>query len=192
MVTRLRQLVRRPRPFSLHRQHEWRFRTEAAVALFEAHNPPGGLITVADLGAGNTLVGQLIHRPETEYRGYDLLPQTGSVTQLDVRDGLPSGNVDVAFVLGLIEYVEPENAFIERLAGFARQAIVSYVPPGGDVSTAEARARLDWRRHESLDETEARFQAAGFVRRSAEILRDTSVLWLWEQPNPPDREDRES
>jgi hypothetical protein len=98
----------------------------------------------------------------------------------------------VAFVLGLIEYVEPDNALIERLAGFTRQAIVSYVPPGGNIATVEARSRLDWRRHESLDETEARFQEAGFVRRSAEILRDTSVLWLWERPDPPDRGDRES
>ncbi len=176
------QLRRRPQEpqFNLATQDRWGGRAERAVAMWQDH-APGGDLLVADLGAGNGRVRKLITRPATSYLAYDVLPQYDVINQLDLRQGLPGLTVDAAFLLGVIEYIDPSDPLVERLAGFARQAVVSYVTAGLSVLSLEKRVELGWQRHETAEQTKARFASAGYRLIDQTMADDEqTTIWLWE------------
>jgi hypothetical protein len=170
-------------PFNLSTQGQWSERAERAVSLWEQHASDGAPVTVADLGAGNARIASLMTRPGTTYIGYDLLPQHHAINQWDLRNGPPHPAVDVAFLLGVVEYLPLDNRLIEQLHDFTRQVVVSYV--GLDETTISIRKRkeqLGWKRHESFTETERRFIDAGF-RLVDKSTADEGLtrIWLWDR-----------
>jgi hypothetical protein len=171
----------RSRPFNLDHQDKWSERAERAVSLWQRHAAEGDLV-VADIGAGNGRVARLIQRPQTTYIGYDLLPQHPTINRIDIRQSLPHPPADVAFLLGVIEYIEADHSIIEQLSDYTKQAVVSYV--GFDESRLPLadRKQAGWVRHETEAATAERFEAAGFRLVDAVKVEDgRTTVWLWER-----------
>lgn len=179
--------------FNLRNQHHWHDRAGAAVDLWLRHDGcwsvPSRPLRVSDLGAGSGLVGVLLSdraKYPIAYRGYDLLPQSSLITWLDVRDGLPLGQVDLVVCLGLLEYLPPEDPIISRLAQHARFAVVSYV--GFDTESTAVHRRwklrkrraLQWTRHQTSEAFYAAFLSAGFSSVASVHGSAGTGLWLWQ------------
>jgi hypothetical protein len=174
--------------YSRANEHRWASRTAAAAQLWAAHDarwrpPEGGVLQVADLGAGGRLLHGVLETRlpyPIEYRAFDLHPQHPATMRLDVRQGLPAASVDVAFCLGLLEYVEAGNPLIARLRRYARCVVTSYVGAQPDRITMAQRRRNGWARHQTTQELEAEFVRAGFTRvATAEADGGLTTLWLW-------------
>src|SRR5438067_3352851 len=99
----------------------WEERAEAAAQLARRSLPALGVtgsLRVADLGCGNERLQPVLRRTlpiDVDYQGYDLHPQSPAVEQLDVRGDLPARTFDVAFGLGLLEYLDDVDGFLLRL-----------------------------------------------------------------------------
>ena len=119
---------------------------------------------------------------DVDYQGYDLHPQSPAVEQLDVRGDLPARTFDVAFGLGLLEYLDDVDGFLLRLRPLCRAAVLSYVttdapdslPPGD-------RRQRSWLTDYTREELDARIDAAGFTRRDFVWTNEGHTgLWLSE------------
>jgi hypothetical protein len=186
MVDQVKGAVRRwrgvsvgeSRRYNVATQERWRPRAEAAVELLLAVGPrsrPGQLpLRVSDFGAGNEVVGELLAERAPypfAYNAYDLHPQKSSTTRLDVREGLPAAPADVAFALGLIEYLPDSAPILQRLAAHAAYVALSYVPLDDARRPVAERAQLGWVRHQTDAQIEEAVAHAGLVelgRRSAD------------------------
>lgn len=149
-------------------------------------------VRVSDFGAGNEVVGRLLTERvpyPVAYSSYDLHPQQASTTQLDVREGLPAGPADVAFALGLIEYLPDSDPILERLGAHADYVALSYAAFDESRRSISDRAQLGWERHQSDAQLEQALAQAGLVelgRRSAD-RGETSIRFLRRSaPQPAD------
>jgi len=83
-------------------------------------------ILVADIGCGDCKLRKLLDERRFAYEAYDLMPQTSEVRALDIRlHGLPH-DVDVAVLLGVLEYIDNPASVIRRLASQAGEIVVSH------------------------------------------------------------------
>jgi hypothetical protein len=142
-----------------------------------------GELQIADLGCGNErLRGVLTERLSEpfRYQGYDLHPQVPSTIRLDVRDALP-GQYDVAFCLGLLEYLPDLEQFLPRVARFSRFAIVSYVlADSPQALTHEERRKRGWTSSYARSEFVGLCERSGLgAQRFSAIDRGSSGLWLF-------------
>jgi hypothetical protein len=191
-----RASVGEARRYNVATQDRWRFRAEAAVELMLSFGPDAASaespLRVSDFGAGNEVVGRLLAEQvpyPVAYSAYDLHPQQPSTTQLDVRKGLPDGPADVAFALGLIEYLPDSDRILERLAAHAEYVALSYAALDEPRRPIRDRAHLGWVRHQSDAQLEQALAQAGLVelgRRSAD-RGETSIRFLRRSaPQPAD------
>jgi hypothetical protein len=158
------------RRYNVATQERWRPRAEAAVGMWLAggpqRSPSQAPLRVADFGAGNEVVGRLLAERAPypiQYAAYDLHPQQPSTARLDVRDGLPAGTVDVAFALGLIEYLPDTDPILARLATHARYVVMSYVELEERRRSVNDRAALGWMRHQTGAELDLALTQTGFM-----------------------------
>jgi hypothetical protein len=177
------------RRFNCGDQERWDERAQAAVELWveggSGWRPPGGLaVRIADLGAGNerlrNLLASRLADPH-EYLPYDLHPQRPTTSRVDLAEGLPADPFDVAFCLGVIEYL-PLTAFLERLRDQCRFAIVSYaIADAPDRLTQSEREARGWRSHLTSDEFERELSGCGFARKArVTVERERTGIWLLE------------
>ena len=189
-----RASVGEARRYNVATQDRWRPRAEAAVDLLLSFGPDAASVEapvrVSDYGAGNEVVGGLLTERAPYpfvYSAYDLHPQQPSTTQLDVREGLPDDPVDVAFALGLIEYLPDSDPILERLAAQAGYVVVSYVEFDEARRPVSERAGLGWVRHQTGAQLEQALSQAGLVelgRRSADS-GETCIRLLLSSAHPP-------
>jgi hypothetical protein len=187
---------RRRLPFNLRDQDaaEWHARAETAVALLTdatAGAPgPGEILRIADLGCGNMRLRGLIadrlgraHR----YRGYDLLPQDPAVERIDLSRELPATEFDVAFCLGILEYLDDLPGFLARLRGRCRLAVLSYaVADAADVTSTHARRAWGWHSDDTGDEFGRELERQGLrVCAYAPVDDGSTGVWLVEPSSRP-------
>jgi hypothetical protein len=112
----------------------WEERAEAAVGLLVANlhavrwDPSAGL-RIADFGAGDERLRRVLASrlaQKHRYHSFDIQPQRSSVVELDLRATLPAEPFDLVFCLGLLEYIEPLETFLARLAMRCPVLILSY------------------------------------------------------------------
>jgi hypothetical protein len=187
--------VRPERPFNTSNQHleTWQTRAVDAVSLWVEQcgnwRPDGGRpLRIADLGAGSEqLRDVLAARLEVPYAylAYDLHPQRPTTVPLNVLEELPDEVFDLAFCLGVLEYLPPDNAFISRLRSRCRFAVVSFVYMGSAFPAgASERAALGWRSHFDRPAFEQEFGNRGFARVDFRTTNDDQTgLWLWAAPD---------
>jgi hypothetical protein len=200
MPTSMQRLLRfRRKPqndrFNLSKQDRptWQERADDAVALWVQNRadwrpPGGGPLRIADLGAGNErlrdVIGAHVVAPHT-YTGYDLEPQQPQTIQLDVLSELPSRDFDLAFCLGVLEYLPDDNDFLERLAPRCSYFLSSYVPRvSRKRSEIAERRRLGWIRHLDREAHEQLFRSRGYTKVAATTtIGGQTGLWLWATPS---------
>jgi hypothetical protein len=169
----------------------WDERAAAAVELCRRHvrpdNADGGRVIIADLGCGNRRLEAILAAGvpfRHEYRGYDLHPQSRRTVGIDLQRELPPGPVDVACLLGVLEYMADVPAFLSRLFAFAPIAVVSYTifDCPAPLSPAERRTR-GWLSDYTRDQFEALLNATGYaVDDRATVSGDRTVIWLARRP----------
>jgi hypothetical protein len=176
--------------FNLAKQERsaWHERAEDAVLLWAENRgdwrPPDGPVRIADLGAGNERLHEVLDAslatPYT-YAGYDLEPQQASTRRLDVLRELPSETFDLAFCLGVLEYLPDDNDFIERLGARCNYFLVSYVPRVSiTAQELSERQALGWHSHLDRIAFENRFSRCGYGLVGTRITNAGHTgLWLW-------------
>jgi hypothetical protein len=183
--------------FNLHDQDsaEWHERAVAAVDMLTnsgaaAPGNPGNGLHIADLGCGNMrLHGLLADRLVCpyQYRGYDLLPQDRAVEQIDLSRELPATDFDVAFCLGVLEYLDDLPGFLARLRGRQRPAVLSYaLADTADPVSANERRAWGWLSDYTCREFERELERQGLAVRAFTLLNDGRTgLWLVEPFSRP-------
>jgi hypothetical protein len=164
----------------------WQERAEVAAELVARSLPTLGKresVAVADFGCGNERLLPVLRRtlPVTvDYQGYDLHPQSPSVIQLDVQGELPARTFDVAFGLGLLEYLDDVAGFLRRLRPHSRLAALSYVTTDApDSLPSAARRERSWLTDYTREELDAVVESAGFSQRDfAWTNAGHTGLWL--------------
>jgi hypothetical protein len=187
MITRLaRFFVRSPTgDFNCAAQDSPSWDERAAVAVDLAVALPWtGRVRVADFGAGNQRLREVL----TErlgvpplYEPYDLRPQQASTRQLDVERELPEGPFDIAFCLGLIEYLGDPHDFLHRLSAVCRFAVPSYViADGAERLSARQRRARGWKSHLTRASFESLLEDSFEIRGRAATNRGRTSVWLAE------------
>jgi hypothetical protein len=177
------------RRYNCEKQSEWDDRAEKAIALLMEHHdawrPVSGPAAIADFGAGNERLRPLLEsrlEGEVEYHPYDLHPQLPTTQQLNVSQGLPARDFDVAICLGLLEYLPSIRDLTRNLQATCRFVLNSYVTSdSAGAIPYDDRLRQGWTTHMTAAEVEQAFDAAGFRlagRSNAEGV--TTTVWLWE------------
>jgi SAM-dependent methyltransferase len=175
--------------FNLHLQHDpsWQRRAEIAVDMWlepgGSRAGEGGTIRIADLGCGNErLRGVLTERigQPFSYQGYDLQPQQSTTIRLDLARELPDGEFDVAFALGVVEYIPEPERLLAGLRAHCGALLVSYVVSDSpDRLTEEERGARGWRTHYTRAEFEAVCRRAGWELVSVELIEEGRTgVWL--------------
>lgn len=191
-TSRLTRKGRARRRYNCGKQGEWDERAEAAVALLaeqvgDRRSSATDSFRIADFGAGNERLRSLLQARlsgDFEYHPFDLHPQLPSTRQLDVVREMPADGFDVAFCLGLLEYLPSVRALAQRLKPVCRFALVSYVISDSPVAISEEdRVRHGWITHLTAAEVEAAFLENGFSPRGrGESDGQATRLWLWASP----------
>lgn len=135
---------------SVEFDESWKLRIEIMARHI---NVPG---IVADFGCGMMWLKPLLP-PANTYLGIDCLPRTPETIVLDLNTGSLEGvDADIAFLSGVLEYIEDLDGFARKLkARNFRQIILSYctLEKHPDMAT---RLNCNWMSHESL------FQILGY------------------------------
>jgi hypothetical protein len=162
----------------------WQDRAEAAIHLLRTLWKDEGRPAsprIADLGCGNQRLKPLVLAlaADASYTGYDLRPQDPTTVPLDLERELPPPRVDVAFCLGVVEYLRDAEGFLRRLAATADHAIFSLVTSdGGSYTPAEVVSR-GWTTHLSTKQMGALAAVAGWrVLAHRRVNEGKASLWL--------------
>jgi hypothetical protein len=188
-TSRLTRQGRARRRYNCERQSEWDDRAEKAVALLKEHRkewvPESGRpAEIADFGAGNERLRSLLESRldgEVAYHPYDLHPQLPTTQRLDIAQGPPDQDFDVAICLGLLEYLPSVPHLARHLQATCRFVLTSYVTsdsPGA--MPYEDRLRHGWTTHLPSGKIEEAFSEAGFRPVGRAHAEGTiTTLWLW-------------
>lgn len=157
-------VVHDPTEYNLKDQSSptWEERYELAVQLMlesgaaiDAKTGKPRHIKIADLGCGNERLADVLHEEVVrsalavsfDYQGYDILPQSQAVIQMDLNRDFPRRRYDVVFALGLLEYLDDPNDFFRRLRRITDCAVMSYVFDDLDSHSREERQTIGWKNH---------------------------------------------
>ncbi len=118
------------------------------IAAMVRHIKVPGL--VADFGCGPMWLKTILP-PQNQYLGIDCLHRGPETIVCDFnRDPLPNIRAEVAFLSGVLEYIEDAPGFIAKLTALPfEQVILSYctIEKHPDL---QARRRLNWVSHQSV------------------------------------------
>src|SRR4029079_6968151 len=127
---------RAERSFNLHESRcaTWGGRAETAANLWTSYversgQRPPTLWEIADIGCGDEKLRGPLERAglAIRYHGYDKLPQTRTCQPLDLVHDVPDRTFDLAFCLGVMEYLPDPAQFLRRLRSVTPRLVVSYV-----------------------------------------------------------------
>jgi len=115
-------------------------------------------LRIADVGCGDMKLKRALEERglRCHYDGFDLIPQSPDVKLFDVRrDELPA-RYTVVTLLGVIEYIEPLDEALKRLAGCTDSIVLSHVIRQDATYTPQKCKELGWINHLSQSELEGR------------------------------------
>lgn len=164
----------------------WVERADIAAAAIRRAVDPIGPVRVADVGCGDRKLERALTRELGDrlvYKGFDILPQSPEVEQLDLAKRPVPGRHTVVALLGVGEYIDDIPALLTRVAQSARFVCFSYtVADSGLYDEAKVAAR-GWKHHYSTVRLEAFARDLGFLRRSsAAVDGGKTIVWMWEAP----------
>jgi hypothetical protein len=102
----------------------WTNRALLAAELIREVAPRGA--SIADFGCGDQKLKEALCPFPCSYQGFDLLPQSNDVIQLDLTSDAIPLHFDVSVLLGVLEYI-PVVATLQKMR--SRLLIVSHVYP---------------------------------------------------------------
>jgi hypothetical protein len=159
---------------------QWPRRAIAALGLVR-DLPLAEDAVVADVGCGRQTLRALMPT-SWRYHPFDSLPRTPDTVVCDFDHGLPAGRHDVAFMLGVLEYLAQPLAAVAHLVGHSRWAVVSYCHFAGD----EQRNRQGWKNNLSHEEITTAVSAAGGAVLRDVVFAGAERLYLIRGAGTPD------
>ena len=179
---KLPAIFSRRKPFNLADQNapSWQARTLAAVQIVQAVGDLKQPFKVVDIGAGDRkLEAALRGTFDLEYMGYDILPQSPSITYLNAETGLPPDLGDLTFALGLLEYLSAPEKVFAQIAANGRYLVFSYVTSDSGHYSPKDLARLTWKTHYSVAQITDLMRQAGLetVKR-LDMFPEHYSIWL--------------
>jgi hypothetical protein len=194
-----RRILRRraAAPFNLEDagSPSWEERAEVATDLIVANAAQLGwnqsvVVRVADFGAGDERLNRLLQARSAQpyrYTGFDLLPQSESVVELDVTRGLPAERFRHCLLPGLLEYIEPLKPFLACLQPRYPVLVLSYALFDVPNPLTRERRKRSWLTDYTKEDLERRFENLGFVLLDARLTnRQRTALWLLTRPAQDD------
>ncbi|WP_009633331.1 hypothetical protein [Synechocystis sp. PCC 7509] len=118
------------------------------IALMASYiDVPG---TVADFGCGMMWLEAYLSK-DNPYLPIDYIQRDSRTIVLDLnRDSIPNLNADIAFLSGILEYIEDLDSFLQQLIECKfKKILVSYCTIE-NLSSIKIRKKLNWVSHESI------------------------------------------
>jgi len=154
---------------------EWHDRARRAVALVASLPARSVAPIVADLGCGRQTLRGLL--PKTWiYRPYDYCMRTPDTVLCNFNIDPLSEEFDIAFCLGVIEYLDRPTAFLAEAAQRSSYVVLSYNGP----TTPERRQRQGWKNCVSFSEIEGVWVNSGGRILSMIEMPDNERIYLFE------------
>jgi hypothetical protein len=188
-ASRLTPAARARRRYNCDDQAQWDERASTAAMVLAQNRSTwekatGRPVSIADFGAGNERMRSLLDATlgvDHTYHPYDLHPQLPTTIQLNVVEGLPDRDFDIAICLGLLEYLPSIPALATSLREHCRFALTSYVTADGPASIDRPeREQRNWSTHATETDLQADFAAAGFERiASTRSDNEATSISLW-------------
>ncbi len=176
----------RRKPYNLAEQtgSVWVERADAAASAIRRVVDADGPVTVADVGCGDRKLRATLTRElgaRLVYTGFDILPQSPEVEQLDLSQRTVPGTHDVVALLGVSEYIDDVPALLARVAQSARFVCFTYTIADSGQYEAAKVAERGWKHHHSKSQIDEFARDIGFVDKSYVALNDGKTgLWLWD------------
>lgn len=179
------RLVRMLRSLGFGRLLSWRHLEKFEPAWgerirFMAQRIDASHKSVVDLGCGpQWLKGEL--RPGVRYVGVDYRDRGPGTVVCDFNAGeFPSGEFDVAFVSGCMEYVEDWRWFVQMVCVAGRRVILSYCALEAVPSISRRREHA-WRSDASRGQIEDEFARRGYRLRSRDQYDEMNTVFVFER-----------
>jgi polysaccharide pyruvyl transferase WcaK-like protein len=155
---------------------EWHDRARRAVELVSSLPARTAAPIVADLGCGRQTLRGLL--PKTWiYRPYDYCKRTPDTILCDFNNDPLCGDFDIAFCLGVIEYLDKPTAFLAQTAQRSSYVVLSYNGP----TTSERRQRQGWKNCLSFSEIEGVWVNSGGRIVSMIEMPENERIYLFER-----------
>lgn len=115
-------------------------------------------LRIADVGCGDMKLKRALEERglRCHYDGFDLIPQSPDVRLFDVRRDVLPTRYAVVTLLGVIEYIEPLDEALRRLADCTDFIVLSHVIRQDETYTPHKCKELGWINHLSQGELEDR------------------------------------
>lgn len=137
---------------------KWMNRSKEAVSFFDSLGfKKKQKVKIADLGCGDMKIKDMLFSSgynNISYKGFDCLPQSKTVNNINLNKDEIAGNYDVIFCLGLLEYLDDPYDFLKKLKNKATYVICSYVISDCRNYSEKEKKEKGWKNNFSSDEIE--------------------------------------
>ena len=162
----------------------WLDRAEIAVDMLAGlvgdAGGHAGAARIADIGAGDGKFRRMLEArlPGARYQGYDIAPQSAETRRFDLDRDVLEAPVDVAVLLGVLEYSADLDRALARLRPMCGALIVSHAVSDRRHNPKGLARKLNWTTHLSEAAFSERLASAGFDARDRRVTTNgRSVLW---------------
>ncbi len=165
------------------KSEKWTNRSREAIDLFASlYGDRSISVRVADLGCGDMKIRDiLLSHGYTNllYQGFDCLPQTSEVKKIDFNKEKISGQFDVIFCMGVLEYLDDIPRFLLSLRGKTSYVIMSYLASDTNRYSKQDICFRGWKNHFTSRKLEGIFAGVGFSLSQKKVLdRGATMLYL--------------
>lgn len=160
--------------------NKWSRRTDAAVAMIKKIDFERREVIVGDFGCGDKKVLKALKNIESlnfAYLAYDVIPQYDDVTKINFSYQFPDKKFDLAFSLGLIEYLSDVDFYFDNLSKRCMYVILSCVINDRGHYTKEQIRKNGWVNYFSSNDLVKIITRYNFEIIDTDIL-DNGVTYL--------------
>ncbi|NTW27561.1 MAG: hypothetical protein HGA36_04510 [Candidatus Moranbacteria bacterium] len=161
--------------FSLKNQNsdKWVNRSKVAISFMNGLFLPNEKIKVGDFGCGDMKIKKILSELNYHnvlYSGYDCMPQNKDIQLANFNEKIPDEKFDVIFSMGLLEYLDDLEFFLNFIKNNAENIIVSYVIADSENYSDEEIKIKGWKNHLKSHELEAIFTKIGLIIQKSIIV----------------------
>jgi hypothetical protein len=157
--------------FNIKGASQWMSRQDYALSYLIKQK----IKEITELGSGMGKLGEKLIDTGIAFRGYDIISRSKKIQQLDISKATvaPRSRHDVLLCLGLLEYLESLESFVDRWLRKYSQVFLTYNAvaqhclddPYALLVSETARSSREWKNSFSLNQLVALFQSKGITIR---------------------------
>jgi len=171
--------------FNCHEQTDaaWLDRAKIAAEMVSelVRNEDLVQVHLADIGCGDQKFRKVLSDEvsEASYSGFDLHPQSDDVAPFDIETDQLSTPMDIAVLLGVLEYSVNIPAALLRLRPKIQYLVVSHAVRDRRKMDAKRKQQMNWKSHLTEAEFIETLSMAGFtVSKHRVTSNGRSIVWV--------------